>query len=349
MGTPTASAATRAPGVPVASAKGPKRKPRAAKPPPVAREAKDIVLKWLASHLQGRFLEGLGLDLPAIAAVLPAELPLLTVRAEHPDLLFMAVDGTILHPEFQTTLDPEGLRRFSRYSFAASEEYRTEVYTIVFYGPGIEEAPDTLRRGSHTFVVRNVFLGRLDGEAVVARLRERIAAGESPSEDERTRLKLLPLLGQSRPLPEVLAEVAGLARSLPRAEREDIIGTMVGLAYNYVEPGFAGQLLEVLTMANALESLIADTLVRGRVEGKAEGKAEGIAEGVAVGKAEGIAVGRQEAILALLSERLGPLPDALRAEIAPIVDGPTLGRLLLAASTAATVEGFRRTLRNPDA
>ena len=81
-------------------------------------------------------------------------------------------------------------------------------------------------------MVRNVFLGRLDGEAAVARLRERIAAGESPSEDERTRLKLLPLLGRSRPLPEVLAEVAGLARSLPRAEREDIIGTMVGLAYN---------------------------------------------------------------------------------------------------------------------
>lgn len=67
----------------------------------------------------GPVLDGLGLDLPAIAAVLPAELPLMTVRAEHPDLLFMAVDGTILHPEFQTTLDPEGLRRLSRYNFAA--------------------------------------------------------------------------------------------------------------------------------------------------------------------------------------------------------------------------------------
>ena len=179
-------------------------------------------------------------------------------------------------------------------------------------------------------MVRNVFLGRLDGEAAVARLRERIAAGESPSEAERTRLKL-PLLGRSRPLPEVLAEVAGLARSLPRAEREDIIGTMVGLAYNYVEPEFAGQLLEVLTMANALESLIADTLVRGRAEGIAEGKAKG----------------KQEAILELLSDRLGSLPNGLRAELAPITDGPTLGRLLMAASTAATVEGFRHAARNP--
>ena len=51
-----------------------------------------------------------------------------------------------------------------------------------------------------------------------------------------------------------------------------------------MEPEFAGQLLEVLTMANALENLIADTLVRGRVEGKAEGIAEGVAIGMAGGR-----------------------------------------------------------------
>ena len=70
----------------------------------------------------------------------------------------------------------------------------------------------------------------MDGEAEVARLAGADCGGESPSESERTRLKLLPLMGRGRPLPEVLAEVAGLARLLPRAEREDIIGTMVGLA-----------------------------------------------------------------------------------------------------------------------
>ena len=109
---------------------------------------------------------------------------------------------------------------------------------------------------------------------------------------------------------------------------------MVGLAYNYVEPEFAGQLLEVLTMANALENLIADTLVRGRVEGKAEGIAEGMAGG------------RREGILVLLSARLGQVPDGLRAELASVADGPTLGRLLVAASTATSLEEFRRALRN---
>ena len=303
----------------------------------MAREAKDIVLKRLGAHLQGGFLAGLGLDLPDVVAVLPAELAVLEVRTEHPDLLLLMANAAILHPEFQTTLGPKGLRRFARYNFAACEEYDKDVFTVVFYGPGIEEAPDTLRRGSHTFVVRNVFIGKMDGEAVVARLRERIAAGESPGGDERTRLKLLPLMGRSRPLPEVLAEVAVLVRGLPRAEREDIIGTMVGLAYNYVEPEFSEQLLGVLQMANALENLIADTLVRGRVEGKAEGIAEGLASG------------RREAILGVLAARLGRVPSGLRADLAPVADGPTLERLLIAASTAASLEEFRRALRNPNA
>ena len=97
---------------------------------------------------------------------------MLKVRTEHSDLLLLMADATILHPEFQTTLDPNGLHRFSRYNFAVSEEYDKVVYTVVFYRPSIEAGPDTLRRGSHIFVVRNVLIGRMDGEAEVARLRE---------------------------------------------------------------------------------------------------------------------------------------------------------------------------------
>ena len=87
-------------------------------------------------------------------------------------------------------------------------------------------------------------------------------------------------------------------------------------------------------MANALENLIADTLVRGRVEGVAVGKAEGIAEGMASGRREAI---------------LGPLPDGLRAEIALVADGPTLGQLLVAASAANSLEEFRSALLIPNA
>ena len=44
---------------------------------------------------------------------------------------------------------------------------------------------------------------------------------------------------------EALREWVGRGES----QREETLGAMVGLAYNYLEPGMNDQLLEVLTMA----------------------------------------------------------------------------------------------------
>ena len=160
---------------------------------------------------------------------LHAELPVPSVRAEQPDNLFRLADAAIVQFEFQMQRNPDDLERVYRTQFAVAEHYRCRVHTVVLYEPDVLEAPDTLDRGSAVFRVRNVHIGAMDGEAVVAMLRERIATGVPLSEAEAARIKLLPLMRQRR---EMLREVAVLARGLPRAEREEILGTMVGRAYN---------------------------------------------------------------------------------------------------------------------
>jgi hypothetical protein len=62
----------------------------------VSREAKDILLKYIADALRGDFPAALGLDLPPIVEPLPAELPTLEVRAEQPDRFYRLADTTIL-------------------------------------------------------------------------------------------------------------------------------------------------------------------------------------------------------------------------------------------------------------
>jgi NTP pyrophosphatase (non-canonical NTP hydrolase) len=286
----------------------------------VVRAAKDILLKRLAQSLRGTFLTGLGLDLAPIVEVLPAELPVISVRTHLPDLLFRLADGTILHVEFQITLSPDDLRRFSRYNYAVADHYEVPLYTVVLYGPGILDAPQVLALGSHQFTVRNLYLGRRDGEAVVERLRAILASGASVSASERLDVMLLPLMRQSRPLSDVLEEVAELARALPQAEREEMIGTMVGFAYNYVEPAIADRLLEVLRMANVLEDLLVDTLVRGQVES------------------------RREDILSFLTGRFGAVSDAVKTRIDQVDDPDRLKDLVRASSTAQTLEAFEQTL-----
>jgi hypothetical protein len=292
----------------------------------VSREAKDILLKYIADALRGDFPAALGLDLPPIVEPLPAELPTLEVRAEQPDRFYRLADRSILHLEFQTTVDEEDLPRFYHSQFAAGEHYRTKVHSVVIYGAGITSAVDTLDRGSAVYRVRQVFLGTQDAEAVVTLLRERVSAGTSLTVEERVRVMLLPLMRQQRPLLEVLREVAGLARSLPQAERDETIGAMVGLAYNYLEPAMALQLLEVLRMANALEKLIEDTLVRGREEGREEGRAEG--------REEGELEGFRKAVRHAIELRFGRVPPVLEARLATS-DEPTLMRIFDRLATAS--------------
>jgi hypothetical protein len=94
--------------------------------------------------------------------------------------------------------------------------------------------------------------------------------GQHPGEGLLTRLKLLPLMKQVRPLDEVVREVARLTDGLPQSLREETLGTMLGLGYNYLDLMLIDQLLKEPTVANALEQLVIDSLARGKVEGQRE-------------------------------------------------------------------------------
>jgi hypothetical protein len=303
-----------------------KRHPRRQTPAPIAREAKDILLKHLAAGLGGGFLASLGIDLPPIVEALPADIPMLEVRVEQLDSLYRTADGSILHIEFQMTSDGEDLRRFYRYNFAASEHYDADVYTVVFYGPRVQDAPVTLHRGSVTYDVRNVFVGQQDGEMVLTDLRGKLARNETLNDADLTRLKLLPLMAQSRPLPDVLAEAAALARVLSPALRDEVIGTMLGLAYNYLGQDIVDQLLGVKEMATALQKLVEDALIRGQAEGEAKSK--------------------HEDIVSFLVARFGPLSPNLQGRIASIHDLGQLQRLVIGAATASSLDAFTKILED---
>jgi flagellar biosynthesis/type III secretory pathway protein FliH len=184
-------------------------------------------------------------------------------------------------------------------------------------------------------------LGERDGEALVARLRERASAGERWSAQEQVEAILLPLMGRKRPLPVLLAEVTEVSGVLAVAERAKLLGTMVGLAYNYLEAGLAEQLLEVLRKMNAFEELIADSILKGLTQGRAQGRAEGRVEGRAEGRAER----KQEAILEILGKRFGTVPPMLVESLAAVHDPERLTTLLDAALDAESLDAFARAVQ----
>jgi hypothetical protein len=194
-----------------------------------------------------------------------------------------------------------------------------------------------------------VYIGIQESEAVLADLRTKLGRGQPFDAADLTRLKLVPLMAHRRPLPEVLRDAVSLAGALPQFERDPVIGTILGMAYNYVGQGIIDQLLGGPDVANPIEKFIEDALLRRQAEGKvaglAEGKAEGKAEGEREGAERGQIVGKRDDILDILTSRFGTIPPGTPDQVSRLTDLASLRSLVIEAATTDSLESFSRSLR----
>lgn len=307
------------------------RRERLMTDPRVARQSNDIILKRVAQALGGHLFQRFGLPFAPIVASLPTDQPVLEVREQATDLLFRLEDTAAVDLEFQTTQRPDDLLRFASYNLEAYRRYRVPIHTVVLYGAGITSAPDTLVMGALTFTVTSIFLGREDGDAVLARLRAVAAQGDALTPGDRVDLILLPLMRQTRPLEQVLAEAIATTETLPPEERAETGGAMAGLAYTYLDKDVAVALLEALKMRNALREWLEQEIGQGIEQGIEQGKAQGIEQG----KMEG----ERAALRLVVRSRFGAVPPALEQRSGQ-ADSVTIERLLARAATATAIEAL---------
>lgn len=290
-------------------------------PADIAPQSRDIVFRHLATLLVGRSLRPLGINaLPAIA-VLPTDLPDVSVRARVVDCLLAQPDGSQLHLEFQSTFDQGDLARFLVYDAHLYERHGSPIRTVVTYTGGVREAPSSLNAGCLRYQVANLYLSMFDGDARLAALKRRaVAAGLDADGALDVALLVLMRHDARRPF-EVALEAARLTEALPSETRRDCLAAVLGFSERYLtEPEFA-RVLEVDALARRMSELIAEGEAKGRAEGEAKGKAEDV--------------------LLILAERFGDLPQDLAERVRHEQDLATLTRWMVLALRAATLTDFR--------
>jgi flagellar biosynthesis/type III secretory pathway protein FliH len=280
--------------------------------PPISRQAKDILLKRVAGVLGDALGRRFGLDLPGIVAHIPSDLPVIEVRAQNPDLLFLLSDGTLLLLELQSRYSPEHLLRFGDYTWSAFRAHGRRVHTVVLYGPDAGAPSSLVDAGSMRLEVTNILLGEHDAEEALEHLTAKVARSEPLTSVDRIDLVLTPLMRQRRPLEEVVRDLLPLVSAVPENEQAETVGTIVGLAYHYLDEGAAAALLEGLKMANKLVEMIADGIEQGIEQGRElgieqgrelgielgieQGRHQGIEQGIEQGRELGIELGRHQGI-----------------------------------------------------
>ena len=217
------------------------------------REHKDHSLRWLFTHLRNPSLRGFGLDCPAVVEARSPVMAQVETNAVVVDALLVGEDGSVWHLEFEMgTASP--CRLIEHHVAVVRAHPERAVETVVFWGRP-RTGPPAVRCGRATLAARHVVLAEMDGAAELARLRAKVGAGGELGSDDTLKLAMLPLMGQGRPVWEVLREAVPVAEALEPELRRGVVGAMGALAYGALEPGRRPLLLEVLRQMPVGEEL----------------------------------------------------------------------------------------------
>ncbi len=286
----------------------------------ISPQSHDVIFKHLGPLFAGESLRALGIDLPPATAVLPTELPQVSVRMHAIDYLLRLRDGSCLHLEFQSTSEPDDIARFLVYDAHLYERDGAPIRTVVIYSGGVRRARDQIDAGGLLYRIENVYLSSLDGDRHLADLQQRSRSGGLDAEDA-LEVALLILMGRrEHTAQEVALEAARLAEALPGEFKRLCQSAVVGFAERYLTEDEFRAVAEVEPLAGRLSEMLAEGEARGEARGEAKGKAE--------------------SVLLVLTERFGPVPEAVVERIRNEHEVTTLGRWMLAALRAASLAEF---------
>ncbi|WHE06073.1 hypothetical protein PGH24_07770 [Thermoanaerobacterium thermosaccharolyticum] len=140
----------------------------------ISYQNNDIILKSMAQEFKDKSLKFYGINVPKIVTVIPADLPVIEVKEDRLDFIFLLEDDSLLHMEFQTTNKKADIKRFLQYDARLYGKYERKIRTVVIYSGKIEEAISRLDVGSIIYKVDQVFLAKYDGDKIYKELNEKL-------------------------------------------------------------------------------------------------------------------------------------------------------------------------------
>lgn len=193
---------------------------------------RDALHKVLAQAYKGKSFAVLGLELPPIRELLP-EIPL---RDGFVDNLFLLEDGTYAVVEYASGCHKTDMIKYMEHLAEIMERYdkedgRFNLHFIIIYTGDVEKAESVFDFGCLTLHPEQVFLSRMDGNAELKPIRQKIHSGIVLTDDDLMKLVVLPL---SVPGPErktqLFEKISSLAGEIPDETQRNFVLSAMALA-----------------------------------------------------------------------------------------------------------------------
>ena len=193
---------------------------------------RDALHKVLAQAYKGKSFAVLGIKLPPIRELLPA----IPLRDGSVDGLFLLEDGTYAVVEYAFGCHKTDMAQYPNYIAKVMEKYdkgdgNFDLHLIIIYTGDVEKAEPVFDFGCLTLHPEQVFLSRMDGNAELESIRQKIHSGIVLTDDELMKLVVLPLsVPGSERKTQLFDEISSLAGNIPDEEQRAFVLSAMTLA-----------------------------------------------------------------------------------------------------------------------
>ena len=193
---------------------------------------RDALHKVLAQAYKGKSFAVLGIKLPPIRELLPA----IPLRDGFIDSLFLLEDGTYAVVEYASGCHKTDMVKYTEHLAEIMERYDKEdgmfnLHFIIIYTGDVEKAESVFDFGCLTLHPEQVFLSRMDGNAELESIRQKIHSGFLLTDDDLMKLVVLPLsVPGSEGKTQLFDEISSLAGKIPDEEQRAFVLSAMTLA-----------------------------------------------------------------------------------------------------------------------
>lgn len=249
----------------------------------ISKKAKDIIQKYVASAFKDVSLDFYGVKTAKIKELINVELPIIEIKDNSMDFVFLLEDNTYLHLEFQTVYNESDLVRFCIYDYKLFERDKRKINTIVIYSSNSKKIQDMLDIGVSCYKPQIIKMKDYDGDTTYIEIENKIKNNVELEEIDIVNLLFIPLMKNKQSKSEMAIKSINLAKNIKDKNKQNMcIGSIFAFAYRYFDETEINTILEVLKMTDLGSMLVKEGFEQGIEQEKKEIVKKALTENISI-------------------------------------------------------------------
>lgn len=226
----------------------------------IVYQNKDIEFKLLSETYKNKSFEAYGLNLPRIKAVLPTNLPAVSVNEKRMDNLFLLEDDTLAIVDYESENKVTNRIKYVNYIGRVMEKYYQEehkipnIRMIVIYTGDVIHAEPIFEIKCMSLRMEQVFVRNLHTEEIYQTVTAKLDNGEELTEQELMRLIILPLAEKgNNAKQERIKQVIELSKRIENSQQNFVLSGLLAASDKFISRAYAEDIRRHLKMTKVYQ------------------------------------------------------------------------------------------------